>query len=879
MGTLQAEMDAPRMAEDALRESEARFRQMADAIPSLAWTALSDGTIDYYNQRWYDYTGLTFTDTGGWNWDRVIHPDDLGDASASWRSALQTSSGSEIKQRLRRADGVYRWFLSRTEPIFDAFGGIVKWVGTGTDIEALKRAEEEQYRLAAIVNSSDDAIVGKTLEGIITSWNPGAEKVFGYSAAEAVGRSMLMLFPPERVGEEADFLARIARGESVRHFDTVRVRKDGERIDVSVTLSPIFCADGRIIGVSKIARDISERKQAEAALRNSEERFRAYIEQVADPIFVHDFFGRLLEVNQQACVTLGYTREELLSMSVFDLETEFDMSKAQAAWAGIRQNEPFTLLGSQRRKDGSVFPVEIRFGCFDLENERRYLGIVRDITERKRAEEELRESEALLHTVTDDVGVGLVLLDADRRYLFANAAYADVLSLPSADIVGRRVADVLPQAYDQIGPKLDRAFRGERVTYDLTVTDADGGPRTCAVTYEPRTHAVGGTQVLVMVVDITERKRAEDRIRESEERFRTMADAIPHLAWMAEPDGSIFWYNQRWFDYTGTTPAEMEGRGKQSVHDPDILPSVVERWTQAIASGAAFEMEFPLRGADGRFRAFLTRVFPLRDAAGRIVRWFGTNTDVSEMREAEAEIQALNQTLERRVEERTVQLEATNRELEAFSYSVSHDLRAPLRSIDGFSQALLEDYSGCLDGEGQDFLRRVRAASQRMSVLIDDLLQISRVTRTVMQRQSVDLSVLARGVFQELADGHPGRLVESVIAPGLRADADPHLLRIALENLLGNAWKYTAKHATARIEVGEAEYAGRRCFFVRDDGAGFDMAYADKLFTPFQRLHAQREFDGTGIGLATVQRIFNRHGGGIWAEAAVEQGATFYFSV
>jgi signal transduction histidine kinase len=222
-------------------------------------------------------------------------------------------------------------------------------------------------------------------------------------------------------------------------------------------------------------------------------------------------------------------------------------------------------------------------------------------------------------------------------------------------------------------------------------------------------------------------------------------------------------------------------------------------------------------------------------------------------------------------------LQAVNKELEAFSYSASHDLRAPLRAIDGFSQALLEDYTGKLDAEGQGYLQRVRAASQRMAQLIDDLLNLSRITRAEMSRDDVNLTAMAQEVAEELRKAEPGREADVIIAPGLRASGDTRLLRVVLANLLGNAWKFTRNKPRARIEFGRARRGNETAYFVGDDGVGFDMEYVDKLFGAFQRLHSAGEFEGTGIGLATVQRIIHRHGGRVWAEGAVEQGATFYF--
>jgi light-regulated signal transduction histidine kinase (bacteriophytochrome) len=282
---------------------------------------------------------------------------------------------------------------------------------------------------------------------------------------------------------------------------------------------------------------------------------------------------------------------------------------------------------------------------------------------------------------------------------------------------------------------------------------------------------------------------------------------------------------------------------------------------------------------DGRVLDVWLTTTLLRDEIGSPVAIATTERDITERKLAEKEISELNAGLERRVIERTTQLEAANKELEAFSYSVSHDLRAPLRSIDGFSQVLLEDYMDKLDAAGQDALKRVRAAAQRMAQLIDDMLKLSRVTRSEMRLETVDLSAMAHAVLAELQRTQPERQVDCDIAEGIVAKGDTQLLRAVLENLLGNAWKFTGKQSCARIEFGKTQHEGETTYFVRDNGAGFDMAFVNKLFGAFQRLHPVEEFPGTGIGLATVQRIIHRHGGRVWAEGALAQGATFYFTL
>jgi signal transduction histidine kinase len=255
------------------------------------------------------------------------------------------------------------------------------------------------------------------------------------------------------------------------------------------------------------------------------------------------------------------------------------------------------------------------------------------------------------------------------------------------------------------------------------------------------------------------------------------------------------------------------------------------------------------------------------------------NEMLEQIQERDAALRAARDELEQRVQDRTTQLAAANKELEAFCYSVAHDLRAPLRSIDGFSQAILEDCAEQLNSDGKDHLGRVRAATQRMSVLIDDLLNMSRVTRSEMQKEKLNLSAMAGTIAAELQKSEPNRPVQFVIEEDLFTTGDLRLLRVVMDNLLGNAWKYTSQHDRARIEFGRFQDNGRAGYFVRDDGAGFDPRYAARLFGAFQRLHANSEFSGTGVGLATVQRIIHRHGGEVWAEAAVEKGATFFFTL
>jgi PAS domain S-box-containing protein len=330
----------------------------------------------------------------------------------------------------------------------------------------------------------------------------------------------------------------------------------------------------------------------------------------------------------------------------------------------------------------------------------------------------------------------------------------------------------------------------------------------------------------------------------------------------------------------GLKPGEFDGSEK-ALFDL-IHPEDHELTRQAIARAIKiegdYEVEFRILPRNRTNGWVLARGRACLDSSGEPTRLVGVAIDITALKRAQKEVLRLNSELEQRVGERTGQLEAINKELEAFSYSVSHDLRAPLRSVRGFCQVLLDRYSTKLDARGCEFLRRAAESSRRMDTLIEDLLQLSRISRAELRPRGVNLSALAESIVAELRQAEPQRHVNLAITPGLHALGEERLLRVVLENLLRNAWKFTAHQPEARIEFGHLS-GPPSAFFVRDNGAGFDMKYADRLFGVFQRLHSATEFPGTGVGLATVQRILNRHGGRAWAEGIPQQGAIFYFTL
>jgi len=408
----------------------------------------------------------------------------------------------------------------------------------------------------------------------------------------------------------------------------------------------------------------------------------------------------------------------------------------------------------------------------------------------------------------------------------------------------------------------------------------DGSTMDVEVTVHPLEYA-GRLTRLVLVNDVTDRVKAEEALEREHLLLRAVIDNLPDRIYARNTEGRIVLSNDA--NVRSRHPGgggEAPGRTLSDIRSADLSAGLEVEDRAVMETGdPVLNREMHFDEADGSRRWFLASKLPLHDGRGKITGLVGILRDISEVRQSMEVIRGLNIELERRVLERTAQLEATNKELEAFAYSVSHDLRAPLRSIDGFSQALLEDYRSALDETGQDYLQRVRSASQRMGKLIDDLLALSRITSSEMRLEMVDLGALAREIYEELRGEQPKRVADVRIAGQLTAQGDPNLMRAALHNLLQNAWKFTGTKAHAVIEFGSEIRSGQRVFYVRDNGVGFDMAHARNLFGAFQRLHKHSEFPGTGVGLATVQRVVHRHGGEIWAEAEPGRGATFCFTL
>jgi PAS domain S-box-containing protein len=503
--------------------------------------------------------------------------------------------------------------------------------------------------------------------------------------------------------------------------------------------------------------------------------------------------------------------------------------------------------------------------------------------ERKKKPSPPRYCQERYRKIYETAPLAFLIFDQERRVVDWNQRAERLFGWSRDEVLGKNVFDFLVPEDEQARLKpLAASMRNSETPLRVINRNLTKSGRVivCEWTDAPL-HDSKGSVIgsMSLALEVTERQQAEEALRKRAQHFRSLIENALDLVAIVDETGTYLYVSPSHEPASGFSPEELMGQNGFDFVHPDDRPELMRRVAEGVLTGETVATaEYRFRHKNGSWRFIEGSVKNL--LADPLVRGLLVNArDITERKQAEEEVRRLNAELEQRVKERTAQLEAANHELESFSYSVSHDLRAPLRAIDGFSQALLEDYTKQLDEQGQHYLQRVRFATQHMGELIDDLLSLSRVARTEMQWQQVDFSGLAGAIAAELRQAHPERQVTFLIATGLEAYGDNRLLRIVLENLLGNAWKYTSKHPQARIELGATKADGQLVYFVSDDGAGFDMRYAGKLFGAFQRLHGVSEFEGTGIGLATVQRIIHRHGGRLWAEAAVEQGATFYFTL
>jgi PAS domain S-box-containing protein len=919
-------------------------------------------------------------------------------------AALKRRTPATFQREVTVGDRVFEESI-RVAPEFDAVGIFATDITERKQVEQELRAEKE--RAQNYLDVASVMLVAMNTAGAVTLINRRGCEVLGWAEREALGKDWFETFLPERTRTAMrTVFRRLLAGEPVgpEYVECLVLTRSGDERLIAWHDQLLRDETGGVTGILSSGEDVTARRRAEAALAESELKYRRVFETSNDAMMLLDS-ERILDCNEATLKVFGYsTRDEFLGKHPGEVSPPLQADGRESRVAADEKNVAAFRDGRSffewlhLRADGTVFPADVLLTPFDHRGRKILQATMRDISDRKRAEAALRESEERYRRLVADMGEGMGVGDAEERFSFANRAAAELFGVPGGGLVGRSLLEFLDAEQTEIVRRQTARRRtGETTSYELVITRPDGTKRATLITSSPQYDAdgnyigafgifhditarrqaeqqaraerdqlrrildampdgayvvgqefelqyvnpallarggpvagrrcyeyfhrraepcpdcvnplvfAGGTSRreyttkqggvtydiqdvpvtgddgrparLAFLRDITARKRAEEALRESEEKYKRLFEKSPSGIALVDTEGVVREANPGLLKLLGIGRDDLVGNPFRQLlpgFGLDLLQHAGDFRKRLAGQPAAPEVTF--RGPDGR-QTTIDVQSSVVESGGKISGVMFLVTDVTARKRAEAELAKHREHLEELVRDRTADLEVANRELEAFSYSVSHDLRAPLRAIDGFTQILLADCGPQLDAEARGHLGEVSAAARQMAELIDDLLNLARIARLPLERKPVNLSELARTIAGEFREAEPARQVKFVIQDGITAQADPALAGMVLRNLLGNAWKFTSRHETARIEFGETRVGGERVWFVRDDGAGFEMAYVSQLFAPFHRLHTEHDFPGSGIGLAIVHRIVQRHGGRVWIEADVDKGATCRFTM
>jgi PAS domain S-box-containing protein len=858
--------------EERLLATEARY-SLAFAEAPIGMVLLTpDGQILEVNQAYLEMLGYTREELCSRDTSHITHPDDVP-VTRNFFAALREGAHSNvvIEKRYFRNDGEILWARASGAMRRDEEGRPAQVIAIVENITARKRAEA-RYRFLA--ESIPQMVWTATPDGMLDYVNGRGTTYFGVPQQSLLGSQWFEWIHPEE--RDRAFLQWKESLETGKPFEMALRLKRGQdcvwRWHLARAL-PFAGDNGRLMQWFGTFTDIEDQKQADANLQKQWHTFDSALSNTPDFIYTFDLAGRFTYINRALLALWQKSFEEAYGKTFFELEYPPDLAERLQNQIQqvigmkqlLRDQTPFTApTGETRYYDYIFAPVLDANGYVEA-----VAGSTRDITEQNRAARQVEEDRRRWRELFLQTPAGIALLRGpEHTFEWVNPPYSRLVGRSADFLVGKTVREAVPEAAEQSYINLlNEVYRtGEPFTGHESLLRLDRGDGEIAdlflnFVYLPTRDATGGIDgIFVHVTDVTEMVVARKQVEESERQFRTLAETIPHLAWMADEKGNRFWYNKRWYDYTGTTFEEVQNWKWEKVHDPSVLPEVLRRWREALSSGDPFEMVYPLKGANGSFRSFLTRIEPVKDNRGQIVRWFGTNTDITDQLKIEEELRRIN------------------RELEEFAYVASHDLQEPLRMVNIYTQIILKTI-GTGDEKLIQYSSFVREGVKRMEALIEGLLTFSRsVHAEALPFSAADLPASLAEALATLKERieETGATVTACSLPSVRGDTTQ--MSQVFQNIISNALKYRRKNLAPEIRVSASKDHDQWIVSIRDNGIGFEAQYSERIFGLFKRLHKD-EYPGTGLGLAICKRIVERYGGRMWAEGNPGVGATIYFSL